>query len=235
MYYGEDRTKSSGQLGMVQSTSDRSAKRQAKSEWPVQEGPAGIRDFLERELPPGKIKQAPYIMDALLKAGARYDRYTANRKAWLDYTRRRQRLERANQSAVELAIRLNELDILSRDELASRVDPKEIEALIGSLFFLSKETADLVKHVQKNGRPRDLAEERWILEVADINENFFSKPARVWGSGAEPVKRRGRFYELLNVSRPLSFPRHGKLSLRQIDRTLRQRRERKMTLQPIAI
>jgi hypothetical protein len=97
-----------------------------------------------------------------------------------------------------------------------------IEALIGSLVFLENETAKLVKHVQKNGRPRDLAEERWILELADIYENFFLKPARVWGSSAEPVKRRGKFYDLLNVSRPLSFPRHGKLSLRQIDRTLRR-------------
>ena len=97
---------------MVESRSGRSAKRQAKSEWPAQEGREDIRVFLERELPPGKIKQAPYIMDALLKAGARYDRYTANRKDWLDYARRKHRLERANNSAVELAISLSELDIL---------------------------------------------------------------------------------------------------------------------------
>jgi hypothetical protein len=214
---------------MVESRSIRAAKQQAKTEWPAQEDREDIRDFLERELPPGKIKQAPYIMDAILKAGARYDRYRANRKDWLDYARRRHRLERVSKAAVELAISLSELDILSRDDLASRVDPKEIEALIGSLFFLSKETDDLVKHVQKNGRRRDLAEERWVLELADIYENFFSKPARVWGSGAEPVKRRGKFYDLLSISRPLSFPRHGKLSLRQIDRTLRHKRERKMT------
>src|SRR5262249_51058571 len=150
-----------------------------------------------------------------------------NRKHWLDYAGRRRRLERVRKSAVELASSISELDILSRDDLANRVDPKEIEALVGSLFFLSKETADLVKQVQKSGRPRDLAEERWILQLADIYENFFCKPARVWGSGAEPMKRRGRFYDLLNVSRPKSFPQHGKLSVRQIDRALRQRRNRK--------
>ncbi len=117
------------------------------------------------------------------------------------------------------------------DDLASRIDPKQIEALIGSLLFLSKETAELAKQVQKDGRSRDLAEERWILELADIYENFFSKPAVVWGSGAESLKRRGKFYDLLSASRPLSFPRHGKLSLRQVDRVLRRR---KMTSSPIA-
>lgn len=203
------------------------SKEEAKGEGSAQESSEEIRAFLERELPPGKIKHASYLMDALLKAGARYDRYTANRKHWLDYAGRRRRLERVRKSAVELASSISELDILSRDDLANRVDPKEIEALVGSLFFLSKETADLVKQVQKSGRPRDLAEERWILQLADIYENFFCKPARVWGSGAEPMKRRGRFYDLLNVSRPKSFPQHGKLSVRQIDRALRQRRNRK--------
>jgi hypothetical protein len=210
---------------MVESSSVRSAKQQAKSEWLAQEGRADILDFLKRELPPGKIKQASYIMDELQKAGARYDRYTVKRKDWWNYTRRRQRLETVNKLAMELETSLSELDILTRDDLASRVDPKEIEALIGSLVFLRKETADLVKHVQKNGKPPDFAEKRWILELADIYENFFSKPARVWGSGSEPVKRRGKFWDLLNVSRPLSLVRYGKLSLRQIDRMLRLRRE----------
>src|SRR5260370_10711904 len=174
--------------------SDRSTKQQTKGEWTAQEAREDIRDFLERELPPGKIKEAPYMMDALLKAGARYDRYKANRKDWLNYAGRRRRLEEVSKSAVGLVIGLNELDILSRDDLASRTDPKQIEALIGSLLFLSKETAELAKQVQKDGRSRDLAEERWILELADIYENFFSKPAVVWGSGAESLKRRGKFY-----------------------------------------
>jgi hypothetical protein len=122
-------------------------------------------------------------------------------------------------------VSLRDLDILSRDDLTSRVDPKQIEVLIGLLFFFSKGVVDLLNGVQTKGRPRDLAEERWILELADIYENFFCKPARIWGSGVHSGKRRGTFYELLNASRPSSFPRHGKMSLKQLNRTLRQRRK----------
>lgn len=117
-------------------------------------------------------------------------------------------------------------DILSRDDLANRVDPKEIEGLVGSLGLLIKETADLAKEAQGNGRPRDLAEERWILELADIYENAFSRPAGVSGSGAAPTEQRGKFYRLLELSRPISFPRHGKLNPRQIKRMLKLRKKR---------
>jgi hypothetical protein len=125
---------------------------------------------------------------------------------------------------------LYQLDILSLDDLAARIDPKKIETLVGSLLFLSRESQDLATEVQDKGKPRDLAEERWIFELADIYENAFCQSARVSGSGSEddddePTNRRGKFYRLLEVSRPESFPRHGKLSLRQIDRMLKRRRK----------
>ena len=129
------------------------------------------------------------------------------------------------------ATRLREeyqLDIMSFDDLAVRIDPKKIETLVGSLLFLSKESRDLAIEVQDKGKPRELAEERWIFELADIYENAFRQPASVSGSGSdadEPMSRRGKFYRLLEVSRPESFPQHGKLSLRQIDRMLKRRRK----------
>jgi hypothetical protein len=192
----------------------------------TEDGIEDILEFLVRELPPGRAKQAPYLAAALRSAGARYDRYAEKRKECLDYTARRYRLFEITKAARELASNLCHLDILSRDELARRIDPAEVETLVGSLLFLSRETADLAEEVQKNGRPRDLAEERWIMELADIYENAFSKPASVWGSGDEPEKRRGKFYSLLEVSRPASFPRLGKLSVKQVDRTLKLRRQR---------
>jgi hypothetical protein len=76
-------------------------------------------------------------------------------------------------------------------------------------------------------RPRDLAEERWIFELADIYENSFFEDARVWGSGGGPKKHRGRFYRMLEISRPEMFPRAGKLSVRQIDRMLKNRKNMK--------
>ena len=206
--------------------SRRPAKKQKQTASRPDEGAECIFEFLVRELPPGRTHQVHYLANALLKAGARYDRYTANRRECLDYAARRDRLVRITKAAVELASNLCKLDILSLDELASRIEPQEVETLVGRLRFLSKETAALGDEVQQNGRPRDLAEERWIMELADIYENAFGKPASVWGSGDEPLKRRGTFYRLLEVSRPTSFPRYGKLSLRQIDRTLKHRSRR---------
>jgi hypothetical protein len=183
---------------------------------------------LEHELPPGPTNQAPYLTEVLLNAGARYDRYIARRDDWNAYRLRRNRLVGIKQSAESLASNLGGLDILSHDDLASRLGPREIETLIGLLRFLVRESSDLANEVQKEGRARNLAEERWILEVADIYENAFKRPARVWGSGDEKVsKRRGKFYHLLEVSRPSSFPRYGKLSLRQVERILGQRRKHK--------
>jgi hypothetical protein len=122
---------------------------------------------------------------------------------------------------------LSELDIISRDDVANRVNPKEIDALVGSLRFLSKEMAELAKQVQRIGRPRDLAEERWILELANIYENAFSQSARIG-----PLKQRGDFYELLQLSRPTSYPQNGKLSIRQIDRLLKRRKSRQLGEDP---
>jgi hypothetical protein len=145
----------------------------------------------------------------------------------LDYTARRRALSGVAKSAEQLAAKLCELDLLSRDELARRMDATEFAALIGALLLLSKETSGLAQEVQKNGRPRDLPEEQWITELAGIYENAFGKPAKVSGSGDEKVERRGKFYRLLEVGRPGSFPANGKLSIRQVDRVLKQRRRDK--------
>jgi hypothetical protein len=183
-----------------------------------------LQQFLVRELPPGKTGQAPYFTDAIHRAGARYDRYAANKSQWLDYAPRRKRLERIARLLEESASELCKLDILSRDDLTSRLDPKEVGSHVGSARFLSREIAALAKDIQENGRPRDLAEERWILELADIYKNAFCRSANISGQGAGEANRRGDFYRLLELSRPMSFPRHGKLSPRQITRVLKLRK-----------
>jgi hypothetical protein len=182
-----------------------------------------VYEFLVSELPPGMRKEARYFANALREANARYDRYAPIKNEWFQYKARRKRLEGITEFAKGLASRLCELDILSREDLENRVNPKEFNALIGSLYLVGKVTTDLAKDVQKIGKPRDLAEERWILELADIYENAFAEPAKVSGSGADPTKRHGKFYRLLETNRPTKFPRHGKLTLRQIDRTLKRR------------
>jgi hypothetical protein len=200
-------------------------------ESPVRGGAEGVREFLERELPPAKKDQVSYLTNVLLEVGQLYDRHTARRDEWLNYAKRRDRLIWITKSAEALASFLSDLDILSRDDLAARFGAKRIEELIGSLRILGHKTKDLVSEAQKDGRPRELAEERWIIAVAEIYENAFARPARVWGAGAGPVTGRGSFYRLLEVSRPALFARRGKLSPRQIDRKLKGRRKNPSILQ----
>jgi hypothetical protein len=199
------------------------SKQQRTAETTAREVGADIREFLERNLPPEMRRQAPDLTNALLEAGARYDRYTARKHKWWDYVARRKRLEMVTTHVERLVTSLSEIDILSRDDFARRVDPRQIDALVGSLCALSKETTLLAGGVQTFGRPRDLAEERWILHLADIYENVFSRPARVWGAGKGPARGRDNFFRLLELCRPKSFFPHGKLSPKQIERTLKRR------------
>jgi hypothetical protein len=172
-----------------------------------------LHEFLARSLPPGDTHQAHFFTSALQDAGARYDRYSASKKEWWSYATRKRRLTKIADFASALASNLGELDILSRDELARRSN-KEIESLIGSLVLLGNHISHLVKQAQSNGTPRDLAEELWITEVAEIYENAFGQPASA---------NRAVFNRLLELSRPSSLPRQGKLNRRQIKRTLQRR------------
>jgi hypothetical protein len=129
-----------------------------------------------------------------------------------------------------LADKICDLDIFTRDELATRFDPARVETLLGFLVSLRKVAAELADKMQKNGRPRDVTEERWILELADIYENAFRERAAIWGSGNEPVARRGRFYRFLELNRPESFPRNGKLGVSQIHRILKRRKGQRRTV-----
>jgi len=202
--------------------SSRSKKQETTLENPAGECGSNILEFLLRELPPQNNRHASYLADALREAGERYDRYLASRDEWFDYAARRKKLERIATSTEAVVSGLVGLDILSHDDLTSRVDPKKLDELVGSLARLAKETTSLLDEVQSNGRPRDLAEERWILELADIYENAFRQPAVVWGSGG-PIKGRSSFYRMLELSHPRPFRRNGKLHPRQVDRLLKRR------------
>lgn len=81
-------------------------------------------EFLARELPPRMTKETPYFANALSEAGKRYDRYAARRKDWNRFAPRRNRLQTIAKLSGELVFALGQLDILSSDDLASRIDPK---------------------------------------------------------------------------------------------------------------
>jgi hypothetical protein len=204
----------------------RDQKRTAAGQVDAERDSESISKFLTRELPPQKVKQADYLTNALLIAGARYDRYWARRNEWYEYTPRKNRMEKIVKLLDESAAHLCELDPISRDDLTSRLIPNEIEAFVGSLHFFSRQTSNLLKELQDSGRPRELAEERWILEVAGIYENAFGQPARVKDF------KKSKFFRLLEVSRPQSFPQAGKLTLRQIDRAFSRKLEKNSSTRP---
>ena len=191
---------------------------------PTSESSSGLHEFLIRELPPKNASRASYFADAVREAGERYGRYIARKDEWSSFAARRDKLKKITTFIEGVESGLRELDIVSLDDLACRVGSKKIDELVGSLHDLSKASAVLLEQIQTNGRPRDLAEERWILELADIYENAFRQPASVWRVGGGPVRGRGGFYRFLELSRPKQFPRHGKLHPRQVDRLLKQRR-----------
>jgi hypothetical protein len=191
------------------------SRRSTKQEPSSRESDENLLGFLVRNLPPSEIKQAQYLADTLKDAGARYDRYAAKASEWLHYKPRRSRLKSIVERAQELTSDLQDLDIVSRDELASRIDPREVDTLVGSLMRLGREMSEVYEEAQTSGRPRDLAEERWILELADIYENTFRDA---------PTANRPVFRRLLELSRPQSFLRYGKLNPKQIDRTLKRRK-----------
>ena len=57
-------------------------KDQAIEESQAKDGSEEIKEFLMRELPQGMIEQVTYLTNAILRAGARYDLYSARRKDW---------------------------------------------------------------------------------------------------------------------------------------------------------
>ena len=186
----------------------------------AKEGDESLLEFLARKLPPRRAKQAHDVANAVLQAGERYNRYAARRNDWLNYAIRGGRLKRISRFAEQLVSDLCELDILSRDDLETRFQPKQIETLIGLLQLLNKQAIELTQEIQKDGRRRDVAQDRWIVEIADIYENAFGQTARAW---AAITGSTSAFYRLLELSRPRSFFQHGKLTIRQVERMLKKR------------
>jgi hypothetical protein len=182
-----------------------------------------VIDFLARELPPARRDDAECFAKAIKEAGERYDRYDEARPQWEKYSRRRASLLRLERLVADLANTLCSLDILTRDDLESRIGSEKIDTLVGLLYLLYKHADELKKNVQVRGKPTDLASERWILEVGDIFENAFSRPPTVSGSGQDSIGRRGKFYRLLELGRPSRFARHGRLSLKHIQTLLKLR------------
>jgi hypothetical protein len=181
-------------------------------------------DFLARELPPARRNDAQHFAKAIGKAGERYDRYDERRTDWEKYSQRRSRLDKLETLSAGLVIALCSLDVLSRDDLESQIGLEKIDQLNGLLILLNQCAPVLSRKIQTRGKPTDHASEKWILAMADIFENAFSRPPTISGSGEDPSARRGKFYRMLELGRPSRFARHGRLSLKHVQKLLRSRK-----------
>jgi hypothetical protein len=131
--------------------------------------------------------------------------------------------------ASALSGQIRELDIISRMDIEVRLGIEKVDAVVGSMIVLAQTMSLMIETVQRDGKPRDLAEEQWIYAVADIYEAVFSRKAAAWGSSNRPKRLRGPFYQLLEVSRPPSFHRYGKLHPKQVDAVLKRRLQSRST------
>jgi hypothetical protein len=207
------------------------SRRHVKEENGLDEDGEKILAFLERELPPGRTTQAPYLTKVLLNVGKRYQHYSNRINEWQGYGARRTRFARLAHAAAILVSELETLDVVSYDDLANRLYPKEIESLAGSMRVLGRKAIDLGKTIQKNGPPYNLAFERWVFELAHIYTNAFGESPRAWEVEHKAEKRKSKFYRLLEVSLPNLTREAGALSPRQVQRVLKRRpKEIRLTL-----
>ena len=186
---------------------------------------------MERELPPGRTTQAPYLTKVLLNLGKRYQHYSNRKNEWQGYGARRARFVRLAYAAGVLVTELRALDVISFDDLTHRLYPKEIGSFIEATRVLGKKAIDLGKEIQTNGAPYNLAFERWVFELAHIYTNAFGEPPRAWEAERKAEKRKSKFYRLLEVSLPNLTREAGALSPRQVQRALKRRpKEIRLTL-----
>lgn len=179
-----------------------------------------LRKFLETELPRKNRDQVESVMGVLDRASLRYERYCKNRSQWKSYRDRKKILSDLSEHAKKARWAFEGIDLISKDDLADLLGGEEVEKIDGFLANLEFRSSQVADKVQKSGAPKDLAEERWVCEVARIYKTNFGKKATVSGSGSGPPAKRGKFYKLLVLSRPNSHPLHGSFHPRQVKRIL---------------
>src|SRR5258708_7003087 len=136
------------------------------------DGRESVVEFLQRALPPQKASEVTNIVDGIGETRARYDRYAEQTEPYRVRTARLRKIEEGSSNVFGALLGL---DVMSRDDIASRIGPRTIEEYVGLLLTLTLEAKRLGKEIQERGRPRDVARERWIREMADIFENAFGE------------------------------------------------------------
>ena len=176
-----------------------------------------LLDFVSRRLGKRGEQDPLAIIEAVEVAARAYARLNANRGQVLDYRGRKKRLSNIAVNASSVAILIEEMDALSRDQIGVARDDIDLPRLVSELRFIASSCASLLPTIQKTGKPRDTIEELWIQSIARIYVELF-----------EIGKRRlpsADFFRFLRLSLPSVFRggpgrHHGALTPRQIERAL---------------
>lgn len=198
-----------------------------------------LRAFLNHHLPGRAKSDLAAIVEAVRAAGRRYVRHAQSRKQWDDaqerrgpgehkkgyLQQRRRRLGRVATLAIQLQEEISCLDSIFLEDLEFCLGAEQMKELRTSVADLGVHSRQLLEGAQEKGRARDLAQERWIHDMAIIFETNFKAPAKVWGSSEpEGKSSRGPFYDLMKLGRPNDFDRYRLLDPTQVRRILGRRR-----------
>jgi hypothetical protein len=175
-----------------------------------------LHSFLDSRLPRKARRNLQSIVDAIVDEARKYNARIATKHLWSDYGARRRRLKMLSNASVVLARELLALDPIAKELLAPRLPLETLEKVKGHLLDIRFHADELLRQSPQRGRPPNVAEEIWVMAIADIFEVSFERKPSI-------SQARGAFFELLKVARPFRMMREGDLDTRSLRRALKKR------------
>lgn len=178
-----------------------------------------LQEFISKRLGKRGEMDAPLVIDAVEVAARAYGRLDADRREVINYRSRHDQLTQLSQYARNVALLLERLDLLSKDQVKTSCDHVDFPRLVSELKSISACSVRILFSIQKTGKPRDVIEELWIISIYQIYRTFFEV-----GTSKINVADFQRF---LRLCLPAQFrggvgKDHGALTPRQIERALKR-------------
>lgn len=187
-----------------------------------------LESFLMREL---GISQdlLPSACDAIESEVKKYNDFKATRDSWNSYKARNKKIKSSQEYSFRLLQILESLDPISNEELDLKIGRERFAAFRSCLLTLWSSTNEILTSAktQKDGRPKDIASERWVLFMADFYQTHSGKVPTVSGSSGERRKKKSKFHQFLDLARPSGMLRYGVLDNAHIRRILKVRSTQK--------
>ncbi len=132
-----------------------------------------LQEFISKRLGKRGEMDAPLVIDAVEVAARAYGRLDADRREVINYRSRHDQLTQLSQYARNVALLLERLDLLSKDQVKTSCDHVDFPRLVSELKSISACSVKILSSIQKTGKPRDVIEELWIISIYQIYRTFF--------------------------------------------------------------